>query len=165
MQEYTIFYQEGLAKGLRASEHNPRNSGALIQADGVLVEAAELFNIEELTQFDISDIEDCSFPFPQCFRLRNWVLVCTPTKIYTYNGSSLSLVYSGEEGSTWTVADFYNYLVMTNGKELVVLDPETGNWSKYLDCLIPNCLCLCDVNGQIFVGGPEVSISAGFLGD
>ena len=45
------------------------------------------------------------------------------------------------------------------------LDPETGDWSKFLDCAFIECLCVCDLNGQLFVGGPEVSISAGWLGD
>lgn len=162
MQEYTIFYQEGLAKGLRVTDHKLRNDGGLIRADGLLVETGELFNLEELSMFDISDIGECEFPYPQIFQLRNWTLICTATKIYSYNGTTLTLVYTAEEGSTWTVGDFYDYLLLTNGKELVVLDPEDGTWSKYLDCAIPNCLCLCDVNGQIFVGGPEVTISAGF---
>lgn len=165
MQEYTITYKDGLIKGLRASKHNPRNEGALILAEGLIQESGELFNLDELDTFDISDIEDCDFPFPQCFQLRHWTLICTPTKIYTYDGATLTLVYTAEEGSTWTIGDFYNYLILTNGKELITLNPDTGVWSKYLDCAIPYCLCVCDVNGQVFVGGPEVSVSSGWLGD
>ena len=164
MKEYTIFYKDGLAKGLRSSEYNPRNEGALVFAQGVFQESKKLSNIPELATFDISTIEACTFPFPQCFQLRNWTLICTPTKIYTYDGTTLTLVYTAAEGSTWTVADFYDFLVMTNGQELITLDPEDGTWSAYLDCAVPFCLCLCDLNGQLFVGGPEVSISAGWLG-
>jgi len=165
MREYTLLVKGGLMAGLRKSKNNPNESGALVQADGVIKEAGELTAVDDLATFDISSLEDCSWPFPQMFQLRSWTIVCTPTKIYTYDGSALTLVYTAEEGSTWTVGDFYNYIIMTNGKELITLDPETGEWSKYLDCLIPYCLCLCDVNGQLFVGGPEVSISAGFLGE
>lgn len=165
MYEYTILYKDGLARGLRASKHNPRNKGALIQADGIIQESGELFNLAELSNFDVSSIEACTFPFPQVFQLREWTLICTPTKVYTYDGATLTLVYTADEGSTWTVADFYNFLVLSNGRELITLDPEDGTWSKYLDCAIPTCLCLCDLNGQMFVGGPEVSISGGWLGD
>jgi len=165
MREYTITFKDGLKAGLRPSSKTPKNKGALIQADGIAQETGELFNLDELSTFDISAIEACTFPFPQVFQLREWTLVCTPTKIYTYDGTSLTLVYTAEEGSTWTVGDFYNFLILTNGRELITLDPETGAWSKFLDCEIPNCLCLCDVNGQLFVGGPEVSITAGFLGE
>lgn len=164
MKEYTIIYKDGLAAGLRASEYNPRNEGALIKAQGVFQEAKKLSNIAELSSFDISTIEACTFPFPQCFQLRNWIIICTPTKVYTYIGATLTLVYTAVEGSTWTVADFYDFLVLTNGQELITLDPDTGDWSKYIDCAIPYCLCLCDLNGQLFVGGPEVTVSAGFLG-
>ena len=165
MYEYTIIFKDGLSAGLRQSKHNPKNKGALVQADGVIQKSKELFNLDELETFDISSIESCTFPFPQCFQLREWTIICTPTKIYTYDGSSLTSVYTSEEGSTWTIADFYNFLVQTNGRELITLDPESGNWSKYFDCAIPYCLCICDVNGQIFVGGPEVIVSAGFLGE
>jgi len=165
MYEYTIIYKDGLAKGLRSSEHNPVNQGALVQADGIIQDSGQLYNLPELDTFDISTLEDCDHPFPQIFQLREWTLICTPTKIYTYDGTTLTLVYTAEEGSTWTIGDFYNYLILTNGKELITLDPETNIWSKYIDCYIPNCLCVCDINGQVFVGGPEVSVSAGWLGD
>jgi len=165
MYEYTLMVKDGLKAGLRASKNNPKNVGALVQATGTIQDTGKLVNIDELSTFDISTIEVCTFPFPQVFQLREWTLVCTPTKIYTYDGTTLTLVYTAEEGSTWTIGDFYNYLVLTNGRELITLDPETGDWSKYLDCAIPYCLCICDVNGQIFVGGPEVSVSAGWLGD
>lgn len=165
MREYTIIYKDGLATGLRPSKHNPKNQGALTKADGVIQESRELFNLDELETFDISTLEACTSPFPQMFQLREWTVVCTPTKIYTYDGVSLILVYTALEGSTWTFGDFYNYIIMTNGRELITLDPETGAWSKYLDTAIPECLCICDLNGQIFVGGPNVSISAGFLGE
>ena len=165
MKEYTILFKKGLAKGLRNSKHNPRNEGALIQAKGVIQESKELFNHPEFENFDISTLDVQTFPFPQVFQLREWTVICTPTKIYTYDGTTLTLVYTSAEGSTWSIGDFYNFLILTNGQELLTLDPEDGTWSKYLDCAIPTCLCLCDVNGQLFVGGPEVSISAGWLGD
>ena len=165
MHEYTIEIKEGLIAGLRRSEHNPVNGGFLVLADGVIKKAGELFNLDELDQLDISDLDAQTFPFPQIFQLVNFTLVCTPTKIYKYDGSTFTLVYTAEEGSTWTIADFYNYLVLTNGVELVKLDPETGLFDEYAECSIPNCLCICDVNGQIFLGGPDCSISAGWLGD
>ena len=164
MFEYTLNIQGALSTGLRKSKNNPKNVGALTLAEGVIHKSGTLVNLDYLTTFDISSIEACKFPFPQVFQLREWTLLCTSTKIYTFDGISLTSVYIAEEGSTWTIGDFYNYLIMTNGKELITLDPDTGDWSKYLDCKIPYCLCLCDINGQVFVGGPEVSISAGWLG-
>jgi len=164
MKEYTVFYKDGLAKGLRASEFNPRNEGALVEAQGVFQESKKLSNIAELLTFDISTLDAQTYPFPQVFQLREWTIVCTPTKIYTYDGASLTLVHTAAEGSTWTVADFYQFIVMTNGAELISLDPETGNWSQFIDCAVPYCLCCCDLNGQLFVGGPEAAISAGWLG-
>ena len=165
MYEYTILYKEGLTTGLRASDHNPKNKGALIQADGVIKESGELFNLDELSTFDVSTIEACTLPFPQFIDLRKFILVCTPTKIYTYDGSSLTLVYTATGGSTWTVGDFYRFLVLSNGNEFITLDPETADWAQFSDCEFTECLCVCDVNGQLFVGGPGVSVSIGWLGE
>ena len=165
MREYTIIFKDGLKKGLRNSKDNPKNIGALTLANGVFQEAGKLINIDELENFDISTIPACTFPFPQCFQLRNWCLICTPVNIYTYIDGVLTLIYTAVEGSTWTVADFYDFLVLTNGAEFLTLDPETGAWCEYDEAEISKCLCVCDVNGQLFVGGPDVSIGAGFLGD
>ena len=163
MREYTISFDEGISVGLRRFDKPKKGDKALIQSDGVLKDSGTLTNLEQLGTVDFSAL-GCTFPFPQIFQLKNFTLVCTPTDIYTYDGSALTLCYTAEAGSTWTIADFYNYIIMTNGKELVTLDPMSGDWSKYIDCAIPNCLCLCELNGQVVVGGPEVSISAGFLG-
>lgn len=163
MEEYTVVFKGGVAKGLRPSSKNPKNTGALVIADGVMQEAGELFNHPDLDTFDISAIAAQTFPFPQLFFLRNWTIVCTPTKIYTYDGT-LNLVYTATEGSTWTVADFYDFLVFANGREYIVLSPDTGAWSKYLDAENLECLCVADINGQLFVGGPDVTVGAGWLG-
>lgn len=165
MDEYTLNFKEGIKVGLRSSEYNPRNTGALVEAWGVIQESGKLFQQLEFDTFDISGLDAQAFPFPQIFQGINWTIVCTPTKIYTYDGSTLTLVYTAEEGSTWTLADYHNFLVLSNGKELVTLDPMTGDWSKFITCEVPSCLCLCNINGQLFVGGPECSISAGWLGD
>lgn len=90
--------------------------------------------------------------------------MCTPTDIYTYDGVGLTLVYSAAAGSTWSIADFDTFLVLCNGRVLATLDPVTGVWSEYLECSIPYGLCVCELNGQLFVGGPEARVAGGFLG-
>jgi hypothetical protein len=165
MQEYTIVYKDGLANGLRKSEHNPKNVGALIRADGIMQEAGELSDLPDIDKLDLSVIGACTHPFPQVFQLKAMTVVCTHNAIYTLAGSSLTLVYSATEGSTWTVADFTRFILFSNGRDLVKLDGMTGEWSKFIECHIPYCLCLCDVNGQVFMGGPECSVTAGWLGE
>jgi hypothetical protein len=139
------------------------NDQALVEAQGVMHDSGTMVNLDNLDTIDLS-ILNCSYPFPQVFKLTNYTLVCTETKIYSYSGTSLSLVHAVLEGSTWTIADFYDYIVLSNGKDLVVVDPVSGAWSSYAGCQIPFCLCLCSLNGQLIVGGPEVTISQGFLG-
>jgi hypothetical protein len=165
MREYTLQIEKALKIGLRPSDRTPPNKGVLVEAQGVIQESGELFNLENLEAFDISDIEACIFPFPQVFKLIRWTLICTPTRVYTYRDGVVTLVYTGAEASTWTVADFYDFLLLTNGNTWIELDPETASWCPFSDDEVPSCLCLCDLNGQLFVGGPGATVGAGWLGD
>ena len=163
MNEYTIEFREGLEVGLRHSDKNPKNVQALVRSDSVFYETGILRNTDEISTMDLTAL-GCTWPFPQIFDLKSFKLICTETEIYKLSGGSLTLVFTALEGSTWTMADFDTFLVFTNGRVLATLDPVSGIWSQYFDCAIPACLCVCNLNGQLLVGGPEVTISAGFLG-
>lgn len=163
MNEYTIIFREGLALGLRHNSYNAKNEQALIRSDNAFYENGVLRNTDEITTIDLTTL-DCEFPFPQIFQLKRFSLICTPTDIYRLDGVTLTWVYSALEGSTWSIADFDTFLVLTNGRVLVTLDPVSGVWNEYFECSIPHCICVCDLNGQLLVGGPEVTLSAGFLG-
>lgn len=164
MREYTLVFQKGLGKGLRNSKRTPRNTEVLVQSIGCFPEDLVARAISDLTAswLDTSSLT-VAFPYPQIFSLTQTVLVCTATTIYEYSaGSFLLAITSLPEGSTWTVADYGRYLILTNGACLVTRDGITGEWDKYVGCAIPPCLCLCDINGQLLVGAPGITVSAGF---
>lgn len=166
MQEFTLVFREGLARGLREKKTNPRNAEALVECQGMFPETGIVRALDDLSSYDIdTSALGCSYPFPQLFVLKNMVLVCTKTNIYEYAGGSLSAVFEGATaGSVWTLADYGRFIIMTNGACLLHRDAENGDFSLYTNCDIPTCLCLADVNGQIFVGAPGISVEEDYLG-
>lgn len=160
--EYTIKFQQGIQMGLRASDRTSKASETLELSNGLVPENNVLHDVE-LPAYIGEDLE-CDWPFPQIFRLKGMVLVCTKVTIYEYSNDSLTeLITVDGAGTTWSVADFWPYVAMTNGRYLVRRDPESGTWSTDEDCDFPICICMTEANGQIIVGGPEVRIVEGVL--
>lgn len=162
MPEFTITFDQGIQMGLRASDRSPMKSEVLVKSEGLIPEQGILHSLEELEV--IGEDLECDWPFPQIFRLKGLVLVCTKVTIYEYSNDSLTeLITVDGAGTTWSVADFWPYVAMTNGRYLVRRDPESGTWSTDEDCDFPICICMTEANGQIIVGGPEVRIVEGVL--
>ena len=160
----TVVFKEGISKGLRKSARNPKNNEFFTELSGMFHEEGILRTLEIPDQVDTSAL-DCTFPFPQIFRLVGFTLVCTSTTIYRLDNGVLTSLISVAAGTTWSLADFGAYIIMTNGRALVKYDFASGTWGEYVECAIPNCVCLCAFKGQLFVGGPEVSVSEGFFGE
>lgn len=158
MKEFTLIFKDGLAAGLRASAKNPRNVQALVECIGAVPENGIIHALEDIRSFyiDTSGL-DVTFPFPQIFVLSKTTLVCTQTNIYELVLDVLNPVFLGAPaGSTWTVADYGRFIVMTNGACMLVRSATTNTFELYDSCDIPPCQCVCDVNGQMFVGAPGV---------
>lgn len=165
MREYTVIFKEGLARGLRPSPQNARNEEFLyavkgaIPEDGVLQSLPVLYNAFTLP-------EQCVFPYPQIFVLRKLVLVCTQMNIYELRSFGPNLLFSNAPpGATWSVADFGEYVILTNGRVLIYRNVQTGRFEQYLDCEIPNGICLLNLNGQLIVGAPGEVVPAGYTGE
>jgi hypothetical protein len=151
MREYTVTYKEGLAKGLRPNERNPRNSQFLAALRGAIPYDDVISTLRALP--DPISVLNAQWPFPQLFHLRRMTLVCDRTAIYEYKAGVLDLLCNTVAGDTWSHADFGEYIVLSNGAAIIVRDPQTGIFAEYLDCKIPPCLCVCEINSQLIVGG------------
>jgi len=157
MKEHEFLFKKGLGIGLRRSDKNTRNTPALVVASGMIPEEGTLRSIPEV---DIS--EDIialgeTFPYPQLHKGQVHTVVFGAATIWEWQGSTLVEVLSGlTEGSLWSVADFYEYLVATNGAQIVKRDPATGAWSVLEDENVPVGRCVAAVNGQLIIGSPEV---------
>lgn len=165
MREFTTVFEEGLQTGLKRSIYTRRKAEWLLQSLGMIPEDQLLQTIPQVpTPITITG---CSWPYPQLFKLRiGTYLVCTERRIYEQKDGSLTLRYSSfSGGATWSLADFGEYLVLTNGHSLVERDPRTGEFNEYDDCKIPHCLCVLNLNGQLLCGAPGVEVSEGFSGE
>ena len=149
MREYTVTYVTN--NGLRPNPRNARNSQFLTMLAGAIPYDNVLSSLDELP-VPVS-IAGCSWPFPQLFHLRRMTLVASLDAIYEWKDSSLSLLCNAVAGSTWSCADFGEYIILTNGSSLIERNPQTGVFAEYIDCKIPPCLCVCEVNSQLLVGG------------
>lgn len=166
MREFTLVFGDGLVRGLRKQAGNPTNEQALVISDGLFPHERVSQALEDLTEYQVAlgSIE-AEFPFPQVFVLRQMTLVCTATEIYKLVAGTLTLLHGLlEAGTTWTVADYDAYVVMTNGKVLLVRDALSGEFNVFESCYIPPCICLCDLNGQLIVGGPGAYVTNDFPG-
>jgi len=150
-----------LSKGLRSMNKRPRNSKYLIECigavgiDGVLQTLDELENIGLTITGSESEISG-SFPYPQIFVLTNLIIVCNSTTIYEKDGSTYDEKLVVTAGSTWSLVDFYDYVYMSNGNVAVIRDAQSKVYSLTTD--LPTTMAMCNFNGQVIVGAPDVHI-------
>ena len=147
---------EQLTRGLRPSKRAPRDSKFLVESKGAIGQDGVLCAIDELTRLATTEVTD-TFPFPQLFVFTNLILVCGRLKIYELSSGALSLKYTAStSGSTWTAVDFYNYVYLSNGREAVTRNPDTGVYS--ISSTLPKAMSICNFNGQVIVGAPDAPV-------
>ncbi len=154
MPSFTIESSE-LAKGLRPSKRAPRNAKFLVESAGAVGRDGVLQALDELTRIDTSDITD-AFPFPQQFVFINVIIICGLTTIYELVAGSLVLKHTASvAGSTWSPLDFHDYIYLSNGQVVVERSAGDKTYSEVTDK--PTAMCACNFNGQVILGGPDVS--------
>lgn len=156
MKEFQIVFQKGLSTGLRSSDRNSRNAQALVEAQGMFPESGTLRSLEELDLISGVTALGETFPFPQVWEGQAHILVMGSTKIWEVDGATLSLKIEGlVAGGLWTVADFFDYMLLTNGQQIVKRDAVTHAWSVLVDDNVPISNCIQAVNDQLIVGSPR----------
>ena len=150
-----------LTRGLRPSKRAPRDSKFLVESKGAIGQDGVLCAIDQLTRTATAEVTD-TFPFPQLFVFTNLIIVCGRVKIYELTSGALSLKYTAStSGSTWTAVDFYDYVYLSNGREAVVRNPDTGVYS--LSSTLPKAMSICNFNGQVIVGAPDAVVKGASL--
>jgi hypothetical protein len=142
-----------LAQGLRPTVSKARNSDFLVENKGAVGIDGVLQSLEAVARLSTAMITD-GFPFPQIFVFTNVIIVCGLKKIYEWNGATLDLKYTASvAGGTWSAVDFYDYVYMSNGNISVVRD--AGSYVYALSTQ-PHATAMCNYNGQIIIGAPDV---------
>jgi len=144
---------EDLSRGLRPRKTLPRNEKFLVECFGAIGYERALQTIEDLSDLivDTSLITD-GYPFPQIFCFTNHTIVCGHFDIYELVGGSLELKFSGPGGIRWTAVDFNDFIYLTNDKVSVVRNPD----GTYELSDLPFGTSLCNFNGQVLIGAPNI---------
>ena len=146
-----------LVRGLRPSQHTPRNMRYLSSAVGAIGYDEVIKSVQNLNDLLIdTDIIADGFPFPQLFTLPRMIIVCGVSQVYEYILGVLTLKATVAPSSTWTVVSFHHYVYMSNSKVALVRDPNSGEYSETEE--FPSASSICDFNGQVIVGSPNVEI-------
>jgi len=143
----------GLSRGLRPSKRLPRNNQFLTENIGLVGRDGVLQALDEITRIATTTITDL-FPFPQIFVFINVIIVCSQNVIYEWVAGSLVSKLSGlTRGSTWSAIDFYDYILLTNGRVGVYRNSNSKVYT--LGSIYGSSVC--NFNGQVFVGAPNVN--------
>jgi hypothetical protein len=140
-----------LAKGLRRTENDPRNRPGFEDLNGLIGKDGNLVTLPVLTRLATTVITD-AFPYPQIFNLRRYILVCGSTKIYEFDGTTMTLkITASVAGQTWSVLDYFDHIYLSNGSVVIIRDSQTNAYSESTS--LPTALAACDYNGQAMLGG------------
>jgi hypothetical protein len=148
---------EQLIKGLRPTKRVPRNSGFLVQCDGMIGRDAALQSLDVLIPI-ATPITD-GFPFPQIFILPTVIIVCGRSKIYEWENGGYTLKYTCPAtlvGETWEYAASYDWIYLSNNLVSVVRDPGS---KQYAVSNLPTANAICMFNGQLIIGSPDMKYS------
>lgn len=152
-----VITAEQLARGLRPSKRVPRDSRFLVESKGAIGRDGVICAIDELSRLATTEVTD-SFPFPQIFVFTNTIIVCGLSKIYEWTGTLLHLKYTVDQqniGGSWTAADFYDFIYLSNGRIVVIKNPMSNLYELSTD--YPHTTSICNFNGQAIIGSPNVS--------
>jgi len=152
MREFEFTFEEGLRKGLRNEGVEPFKDHRLVELKNLRPSEFGLRPVETLTNpFSATFV----WPFPQMMLLRELRLMCTETAIYTCDSSWSPTVAidSLVAGGMWHVADFGQFVLLTNGSQIVQRHGSTGVWSSFTSTsAIPAMNTMCAFKGRV-VGG------------
>ena len=151
MREFESVFDKGLLQGLRSESIEPVKDQRLVTLKNLRPHEFGLRPIEAMT-YPFADV--FAFPYPQMFLLRELRVMATETAVYECDSSwSPTLKLSGLVlGDVWQVADFGDFLLMTNGSQMVQRSAG-GVWSSFASTSsIPAMKTVCNFRGQA-VGG------------
>uniref|UniRef100_A0A6M3JB42 Uncharacterized protein n=1 Tax=viral metagenome TaxID=1070528 RepID=A0A6M3JB42_9ZZZZ len=151
MKEFSTTFKEGLVKGLRSDERNPRNSEALVECYNLKPTEVGLIAYEPIAN-PLTGVS-ADWPFPQLFLGQDVRVLATATALYELSTWTLGTAKATvTETNRWDFIDFGSYLILTNGLKLCIRD-YAGTWSTNdYTSTIPRFATGCNFNGQIVAG-------------
>jgi hypothetical protein len=142
-----------LAKGLRSTSAQGRNSNSLILSTGAVGRDGVLEVLPTITLSTLlADplVVDNDFPFPQIFTLDKHLIVCNRTTVLELVFSTLVKKATVVGGELWELGSADDFIYLSNGTVNLVRDPNSGDYTS--SSIAPVCSAICNFNGQIICG-------------
>lgn len=149
--------------GLRKYSNSPINTETLVECFNIIPDNAGLIPSPTITQ-SINAVS-VDHPFPQVFIGHVHWVCCTRSKIYTINADwtltlqlDLNVYYNSFPNApqgTWHFADFFDYVVLTNGGVTVIYNPVDLRWEYNDGVKIPTLGTVLNFNGQLIGSGRD----------
>lgn len=148
MKTFNFTLKSLFNKGLRPLVESPRNGSYLTEvtnareSEGGLIQADKIIRTFNLNEDAI------------IFTAYKGVFVLTATALYEYAAETLTQLLSGlDEGVMWSMADFGDYVLFTNGAVNLIRNPTTGVFATDDGTVFPLARSICAHRGRLILGG------------
>ncbi len=149
MKEFFLPLREHLPAGLRHQEEARPGEPGLALAENLRPTLGGL----RAAYSPAAPLEGQVWPYPQLFKTYRGSLLAGATAWHSYSAGVATPLCTGlAAGHTWSIADFMDYLLATNGTAKVYRNPATGAWGVNGDATVPLAGALCTFNGQGLAG-------------
>lgn len=150
MQTFNYPIKELFNKGLRPLEESPRNGSYLTAiSNGRVTEGGIVGADKYIRTFALNESA-------QIFSTYKSTFVLTLDTIYSYDGSALTQLLTGiVPGLMWSIADFGEYVLFTNGNVNLIRNITTGAFTVDDGTVFPVARCICAHRGRLILGGPK----------
>ena len=136
--------------GLRNTSRNARNKHKLVDLTGAVGRDQVISVLEEFNILN-HQLTNLEFPYPQLFALSELIIICTDTSIYEYKNGVVTLKFTTSSYHPWRLADFHEFLYLSNGAEAVKRDAYTQTYSVITSEEVPAANAICNYNGQVLI--------------
>jgi len=155
MKEFETSFIEHFSNGLRPESPSRRNEPFLSECHNLRPYPEGLRAYEVLVDPLTGTVID--WPFPQLFIGKKYKLYFTETELYEVaaNWSKTKKLETLGSGTRWCVADFYDYILATNGVKIAYLNlaGDTPVWATTTgNSAMPLFGTVCEFRGQLIAG-------------
>lgn len=167
MREFQLVFDE-LGKGLRPSDRQVRNSNYMTELFNLRVSGTGLEPYIPVTDMFSGVALNYTWPFPQLVTMEKYRIlidrdvIAGTDKVYEVASDlSLTLIVSADyptfgQGDRWEVADFGEYVVLTNGVLMIYRDTVANTFVPILALTAtPRCNTICNFKGQLIGGAVQ----------
>ena len=152
MKTYDFTIKDLLNKGLRPLEESPRNGLHMTAASNCRPSVGGLVQGDKYTRsFNINEAA-------QIFHTYKGTFVLTADSIYSYSyyeDAITLLIDTIPPGLMWSIADFGEYILFTNGNINLIRNPSTGVFAADTGLVFPVARCMCAHRGRLLLGAPK----------